>query len=219
MGMPNRFKLFALAIAVSIVAACGGGGGEVDTLKIVGFFPSMGTPGEHVVILGKDFSPFGNGTTTVEFNGVEATVLSLTNTRIEAIVPVGVTTGPLNVKNELAGDISLDNFTVGARITVPEAEPNDDNLGADATNVGLNDTCSGTLTANDTDHFLFDCVIPGASHHVKVTPGVVTQVFVNGNAVNLDANGEGDFTAPADGKALIALTVGTGAYTVHVSLN
>ena len=73
--------------------------------------PPMGAIGLSVNITGKDFGP-AQGTSTVTFNGVEATVSSWSNTRIKATVPVGAATGPVVVTTPMGASNSTKTFTV-----------------------------------------------------------------------------------------------------------
>lgn len=67
--------------------------GQPNTASV---FPNMGTVGSTVTISGSGFGA-SQSTSTVNFNGVNATVTSWSDTEIEATVPAGATTGPVGV--------------------------------------------------------------------------------------------------------------------------
>ena len=59
--------------------------------------PTCGAINSEVVILGNHFLGTGPGDTTVRFNGVKATIVSITATRISVTVPAGARSGPITV--------------------------------------------------------------------------------------------------------------------------
>ena len=63
---------------------------------IFGLSPNLGPIGTPVTILGADFGPT-QGTSTITFNGVAASVSAWSSTSITALVPVGAVTGPVVV--------------------------------------------------------------------------------------------------------------------------
>lgn len=83
-------------------------GGQV---VVVGFAPGSGSVGSAVVIEGAGFSTTP-GQNTVNFNGVVASVSAATETQLTAVVPVGATTGPINVTTPSGSASSANNYTV-----------------------------------------------------------------------------------------------------------
>lgn len=218
--MLNRNKAVALVLAMIIISACGGSGDDpiFNDLAIQGFYPCRGAAGDQITIIGSHFLPQGNGQTIVEFNGTPAQVVSIGDHQIVVTVPPGATNGKIRVSNPTTGAFSDEAFEVGGRITVPEVEPNDNTDGSNATPVGKGDTSSGALSSVlDRDHFVFDCLLAGEGYTVQVTPRLVTEVFVDGASVPLDANGKGRFFASSTGPTYIGLTGGTGSYTLHIT--
>lgn len=69
----------------------------VSQPEITGTFPGIAAEGISVTISGANFSPVAEYN-IVEFNGVEATVTSVSETELTVLVPAGATTGPLSVK-------------------------------------------------------------------------------------------------------------------------
>ena len=65
-------------------------------LSIFNFTPQRGAPRSKVTINGQGFSPVTSGN-EVRFNGVVASVVSATSTRLVVTVPVVATTGPISV--------------------------------------------------------------------------------------------------------------------------
>jgi hypothetical protein len=86
-------------------------GSILSTPAVKSVSPAMGAIGIPVYIGGKDFGP-KQGTSTVTFNGVEATVSSWSNTRIKATVPTGSATGPVVVTTLLGTSDNTKTYTV-----------------------------------------------------------------------------------------------------------
>ncbi len=72
------------------------------------FTPTVGPVGTGVTITGTNFG----STSTVFFNGVQATISSATSTTINTSVPAGATTGPITVTTAGGSATSSTNFTV-----------------------------------------------------------------------------------------------------------
>ena len=78
---------------------------------LIGYNPTSGLIGQNTIISGANFSinPEDN---TVKFNGVQAVVTASTPTTLNAIVPVGATTGQVSITT-IAGTVtSAGNFVV-----------------------------------------------------------------------------------------------------------
>jgi hypothetical protein len=99
----------------------------VNPPTITSFAPTRGPVGTSVTISGTNFT----GATAVTFNTVNASFTVTSATAIQAIVPPGATTGPLQVTTGNGMATSMNNFTVVATLTV--------------TKTG---TGSGTVTSN-----------------------------------------------------------------------
>ena len=87
--------------------------GETFTVKppaITSLSPTIGTVGTSVSISGSYFGAT-RGTSTVTFNGAEASITTWSDTRITCTVPVGATTGPVKVTTG-AGNTNTKLFTV-----------------------------------------------------------------------------------------------------------
>jgi len=92
--------------------------GVLSDLFLVGpsftdFTPTMGSPGTIVTINGNNFT----GATAVKFHGVPGKVLSLSDTVIEAVVPVGATTGSISVTTLSGTSYTAASFYIGPYIT------------------------------------------------------------------------------------------------------
>ena len=80
-----------------------------DLIPIVSSFnPTSGTAGTAVTILGVNFT----GTTSVKFNGVEASFTVVSDGEIHTTVPAGATTGRITVTNGFGTGNSSADFTV-----------------------------------------------------------------------------------------------------------
>jgi len=79
---------------------------------VTGVLPVLGGFGTSVTIAGSNFGPT-QGTSTVSFNGTNATsITSWGNSQIVAILPIGATSGPVNVTVNSINGISSASFTV-----------------------------------------------------------------------------------------------------------
>ncbi len=220
---PVRPIVLTLAF-LSITACLGGSAGHCNDAQITtnpditSIDPCKAGPGEDITINGNNF--FGTqGAGYVRIGGVQATVKSWSNRTIVATVPAGTAGGVVTVTNEdRVVSNADDSIVIGARTAVPESEPNDSINGGDATDTGMDQTGSGTLAnVGDKDHFLMNCILP-RPYTVTVSPRVVGVVYVDGVAVNLDANGVGVFSGllRSGRRVLVGLTGGTGNYTISV---
>jgi methionine-rich copper-binding protein CopC len=100
---------------------------------IMAFTPASGLIGTSVTITGTDL----NQPTRVLFNGVSATFTAGSATQLTAIVPVGASTGPVQVVTTHGSGTSAFNFTIPAPVLVaatPAAAP----VGATVTLTGTN---------------------------------------------------------------------------------
>ena len=84
-------------------------------LAIFSFSPQEGLPGDQVTFIGIGF---GGGVSDVSFNGASATVVSVTPSKVVAIVPAGATTGPVTITTPTGSVTTATPFTIaGLRIT------------------------------------------------------------------------------------------------------
>ncbi len=85
-------------------------------IAITDFDPREGVEGTEVTVYGKGFSttPSDN---IVKFNGVQATVISSTATKIITSAPSGATTGKITVTNSNGTATSLDDFIMSLPVT------------------------------------------------------------------------------------------------------
>lgn len=216
---PRQTKWLCASFVLPVLFACGGGGIDIGGPPSIGMWePCIGMPGDFVTIYGSNFQDAKN-TTSVEFNGTKATVLtylvggSLNGIRVK--IPPGATSGKVKITTENGSATSLDDYTVGLKVPVPEIEPNEDNPTATAMDKMTQGT--GTLgTPSDRDHFRRECMIPGHKYKVKVTPRLVGVVYVDTVGKTLDANGEVIIIAPFTGKTVVGLTGASGSYTVDI---
>jgi RHS repeat-associated protein len=86
---------------------------------VTGLAPSVGPIGESVIISGSGFGS-AQTTSTVQFNGVSATVSAWSDTQIIANVPPGAATGPVNVAvATVSGPTST--FTVNTSVQIVDS--------------------------------------------------------------------------------------------------
>jgi hypothetical protein len=75
---------------------------------ITSFAPSSGSPGNVVLITGTNF----NNTVVVRFNGTIASYTFINSTSLNAVVPVGATTGTITVQRGTCTAVSSNSYTV-----------------------------------------------------------------------------------------------------------
>ena len=115
-------KLLLVAMGLSFLSACGGGGGT-DTNSVVinepestpplitSFQPTTGAPGDRIIIEGLLFSDTTSGN-QVFFNGVAAMVIDASSNSLLVTVPEGATTGSITVANDQGQSTSVESFTL-----------------------------------------------------------------------------------------------------------
>jgi YD repeat-containing protein len=85
-----------------------------NALAILSFSPHEGMPGDLVTFIGVGF---GGGVTNVSFNGAPATIVSVTNSKVVATVPVAATTGLVTITTPTGSVSTTEPFTIaGVRI-------------------------------------------------------------------------------------------------------
>ena len=83
----------------------------VTDVSVIDFTPRRGAIGTSVTIYGTGFSTTA-GANTVKFNGITATITSVTATQMIVTVPPGATTGLINVTTPSGTATSTNSFTV-----------------------------------------------------------------------------------------------------------
>ncbi|MFY0598977.1 MAG: IPT/TIG domain-containing protein [Cyclobacteriaceae bacterium] len=120
------------------------GGGTVESTenfeildplpKITQLVPQVGFPGQNVRIIGQNL---GNAT-LVTFNGLEATIVTNTDTEIEATIPAGAETGAIKVTTSFGTGESIDDFVI--ELPVPKFTSTNDKNGFERTWVSRGDS-------------------------------------------------------------------------------
>jgi gliding motility-associated-like protein len=90
--------------------------GTIATPTITSLSPSIALIGTTITINGSNFNTLFS--TSVEFNGVSAPIIDITPGTITVNVPVGATTGPIEVTIGCNSVISSSNFTVASPVTI-----------------------------------------------------------------------------------------------------
>ncbi len=146
---------------------------------VSGFSPASGPVGTPVTITGTGFTGSGSTctSTTVKFNGVNASCTFVSTTQLKTTVPALASTGPISVTNAGGTGTSSTNFTVTLGITISPAS------GPPRTVVAVN---GSGFAANELVDIYFDVIdmvvavagsngtFAGMSFHVPRTaePGV-----------------------------------------------
>jgi len=86
-----------------------------NELSIIEFTPGAGGVGAQVTIYGTGFSDMPSAN-TVKFNGVTGTVTAATKIQLTVNVPMGATTGPINISNVNGSVTSGGNFFVSGNV-------------------------------------------------------------------------------------------------------
>ncbi len=86
--------------------------GQLEAPVITGFHPTHGRPGDTVNITGANFLLQYPGDTAVDFSGVPAEVLSITENETRVIVPLAAITGPIRVRTPAGEAMSESEFAV-----------------------------------------------------------------------------------------------------------
>lgn len=149
--------------------------------EIVAFDPAKGAPGDVVTITGKHFSAAEAGN-TVLFNGIPATITTVSNTELKVIVPEGAGTGKLSVTARGYTGTSADVFTVlsAAATTVTTFAGNGNNAIADgvATAASFGNIAGITLDGSGNLY-----VVENSNHIIrKVTPSGSVETFAGSGA-------------------------------------
>lgn len=118
----NATSLLAFLYLV-ILSSCSISESEETIPTITKFEPQAGDYGALVTISGSNFTSTVESN-TVEFNGIEAEVISASPNELVVEVPVGATSGPIMVRSNGEVTNSIENFEVTAGSWVRKAEPN-----------------------------------------------------------------------------------------------
>jgi hypothetical protein len=115
---------------------------------ITSFAPMSGPVGTEVTITGTNFT----GTSSVTFNGVSASFVVDSNTKIRATVPAGLPQGEskIGVVNSAGNALSTDNFTVTVPPSITSFTPANGLVGSEVTMTGANFTGATSVTFNGT---------------------------------------------------------------------
>ena len=126
---------------------------------VTGLTPTSAQPGAAATITGTGFAANISGD-DVTFNGVAAQIVSSTATSIQAIVPLGASSGPISVATSAGSTISSASFTVTGSSGSPAPAitslyPNSESAGSSSQLLIINGTgfvLSSTVTFNGTTH-------------------------------------------------------------------
>lgn len=167
-------------------------------VSIINFAPVTGMIGDNVTINGTGFSTTASQN-TVSFNGIVATVVSATATQIITTVPLGATTGIINITTPTGTASSATAFTVITTAGTPTINGFTPTIGTVGTAVSISGTNFDPTPVNDGIHF--NQTIAGTSSATTttlttsvpslVTSGHIAVTTLYGTAVSAD-----DFFVP-----------------------
>jgi RHS repeat-associated protein len=163
---------------------------------VTGLAPSVGPVGASVIISGSGFGAT-QSTSTVQFNGVPATVSSWGDTQITAVVPPGTATGPVSVAvATVSGPTST--FTVNTTVQITDSQGHSSSytsamiggawVGTDATGSG----CT-SCTIRGTIHDDYDPSTGNLTAHTDELGRITNNAYdadsnVTSTTAHLDAN-------------------------------
>jgi N-acetylneuraminic acid mutarotase len=132
----------------------------LDPPEIQSFSPTFGPVGTPVTLSGYGFNPPSGSLTSINFNGVNATVSSATDSSMTVVVPPGATTGPITVLTTVGETMSSISFTVTASAgnpvpTITSLNPSSLATGATPQTLTINGAGflnSSTVTFNGISH-------------------------------------------------------------------
>jgi uncharacterized repeat protein (TIGR03803 family) len=132
----------------------------LDPPEIQSFSPTSGPVGTPVTLSGYGFNPPSGSLKSINFNGVNATVSSATDSSMTVVVPHGATTGPITVLTTVGETMSSISFTVTATAgnpvpTITGLNPSSLAAAAAPQTLTINGTgfiASSTVTFNGISH-------------------------------------------------------------------
>lgn len=223
--MKIHVRFVAGLVSLAVILACGGNSEDLfgnPLPTVFRIYPCQGVVGDEITIEGTGM----NGPNEKVFVGTtQATVVSHTATRIVIKAPGG-TDGRINVSNTYGNSYSPHVFEHGPN-SVAEIENNDNIDGSNATLVPCAQATGNLDNVTDRDHFIFECIMSPTRvtapfyYRLIVDPPVVRTVYIDGNAVTLNASGNAEYlrSKPTSGnRLLVGLTGGTGAYTLTIQM-
>ena len=211
----------AVTGSISITTAAGTGASSTNftvvlTPSVSGFTPPSGAAGNSVTISGSNFGAT-QGTGTVAFNGMSASVNNWSNNSITAVVPSGATGGTISVTTDGGTGTSSNSFTVLPGPTITNFNPTSGPVATSVTITGTNfGATTGTVSFNGTaatvtnwaDTSITTSVPPGA------TSGSISVTNANGTATSANS-----FTVTAPAPAISGFSPNSGpAGTTQVTI-
>lgn len=152
----NRGILILVTLAFCFTGSCGGDESPVElpsSPEIISISPNRGPVGTAVNIEGSGFSPVATEN-IVTFNDIEADVIASTPSSVEAFVPDGAATGPIEVTVDdqtATGPV----FTVESQMPgISSVTPESGTIGTEVTIRGMNfspNPSENTITFNGTE--------------------------------------------------------------------
>jgi hypothetical protein len=158
---------------------------STDPTAVSGFHPSSGGAGTTVTILGSSFT----GATAVSFNGTPAqsfTVVS--DSRIDAVVAAGTTSGPISVTAPLGTATSSASFSFFAPPTITSVSPTTAGVRATVTVTGthLNGATGVTLNGTSAPFAVISATTLTFTVPAGATSGTVSVTTPGGSATSAD---------------------------------
>jgi hypothetical protein len=159
--------------------------------RIIGFTPTGGPVGTTVTIFGFHFT----GATAVSFNNVAATNFTvLDDTQITATVPMGATTGPIQVTSLAGTSTFATNFAVGPAPTITSFTPTIGAAGTQVTITGTNFTGVISVLFNGNSFGMANFVVNSSTQITAIVPpNVVSSGRIQVNTATGTATSATDF--------------------------
>jgi RHS repeat-associated protein len=168
------------------------------TTSIIEFDPDSGPVGSSVTIYGTGFGSTASQN-SVSFNGVAATITSVSTTTLVATVPSGATTGPISVTSPAGSATSSGSFVLTNPPSAPTISGFTPAIGASGTSVTIDGSNFDPATRNDIVTFngLRAKVTGATPTSVSATvPSYATSGRIRVATPGGEATSSGDFFVP-----------------------
>lgn len=189
-------------------------------IGLIAFAPSRAKVGDQVTLYGFGFIP-NPSQNAVSFNGTPASVVSATANNIVALVPEGVSNGPITVANTNGSAVSAQSFTLATPPVIAGAAPSQVSRGA-TTPVDISGSHLESTRAVSFEQAGFAAtVVPGATDtlaSIRLTVAGSVPLGTYAFSVTNDAGttASGTVTITVSTALLGDVTTVTRPFSVHV---
>ena len=187
------------------------------TVSIISFSPASGSFGTSVTIYGTGFSATP-GQNSISFNGANATVSSTTATQIVATVPVGATTGLIEITVNGQSAWSTEPFTIGQSPTITGFTPSVVDPRTSVTVSGDNFQTINVLNQVKVNSFASQVQSSTPTNLSTLSPAVGSGRFSVTTPFGTATSNDDLYIAPSPYTASLVSPVGTGSGRISVGI-